>query len=354
MPLFEIGETAIIPVAETSFSLAGIRERADLQRLLRQHISIISPNTLIVAEEFGSWDASYRRIDLLGIDKAGNLVVIELKRDDTGAHMELQALRYAAMVARMTFDEVVTTYSSFLATHQPDVDARSALLQHLAWDEPDESGFGQKVRIVLVAADFSRELTTSVLWLNEGELDIRCVRLQPYRFGGKLLVNAEQVVPLPEASDYQIQIRDKARKERSVAGGGADWTRYDLVAGTKSYEYLPKRRLAYHAARHLVDEHGATPEQITEIIKYPRAWASVEGLRDSVGFADALVKQAEAGGPQLDPRRFFCADDEIFHANGRTYAFTKGWGTNTLPALEAMKAAFPKAVLQYQPNGEDK
>src|SRR3954471_12883850 len=98
---------AITPVSETSFGSAGVHERADMQRLLKANVGLVSPETLIIAEEFGAWDVSYRRIDLLGVDRDGNLVVIELKRDDTGAHMELQALRYAAMVARMTFEQAV-------------------------------------------------------------------------------------------------------------------------------------------------------------------------------------------------------------------------------------------------------
>ncbi|MFG3689544.1 hypothetical protein [Micromonospora sp. NPDC047740] len=37
-------------------------------------------------------------------------MVIELKRTDDGGHMELQALRYAAMVSAMSFDEVAAAY----------------------------------------------------------------------------------------------------------------------------------------------------------------------------------------------------------------------------------------------------
>ena len=48
------------------------------------------------------------------IDKAGNLVVIELKRDEDGAHMELQAIRYAAMVSTMTFERAVEVYAAHL------------------------------------------------------------------------------------------------------------------------------------------------------------------------------------------------------------------------------------------------
>ena len=61
MPLYTMSDAAITAVPTTSFGAASIRERADLQRLLREHIEIVSPDTLIIAEEFGSWDAGYRR-----------------------------------------------------------------------------------------------------------------------------------------------------------------------------------------------------------------------------------------------------------------------------------------------------
>jgi len=78
------------------------------------------------------------------------------------------------------------------------------------------------VRIILVAADFSKELTTSVMWLNQRDLDIRCVRMRPYRDGARVLVDVQQVIPLPEAQDYIVRIREKAvreREDRSEQGG---------------------------------------------------------------------------------------------------------------------------------------
>lgn len=51
------------------------------------------------------------------------------------------------------------------------------------------------------AADFSKEITTSVLWLNDQGLDIRCVRLKPYRDNdGNVLIDVQQLIPLPEAA----------------------------------------------------------------------------------------------------------------------------------------------------------
>jgi RecB family endonuclease NucS len=85
-----------------------------LQRLLKDNIAVVAPGVLVISEEFGEWDDSKRRIDLPGIDQDAKLVVSELKRDEDGGHMELQAIRYAAMVSRMTFQRAVKTYQHFL------------------------------------------------------------------------------------------------------------------------------------------------------------------------------------------------------------------------------------------------
>lgn len=220
MPLYTLSQTTIAAIDETSFVAAGFKERADLQRLLRDNPGVIASDILVIAEEFGNWDKSQRRIDLLALDKDANLVVVELKRDTDGAHMELQALRYAAMVGRMTFDQAVDTYGRLLASRgnvgTQDADPRSSILKFLEWDEPNEDAFAQDVRIVLASADFSQEIITTVLWLNDHGLDIRCVRLKPYLLASSLLLNVEQIVPLPEAADYQIQIRLKKQEERAA------------------------------------------------------------------------------------------------------------------------------------------
>lgn len=70
-----------------------MREREDLQRLLRTNIAVLGDDLYVLAEVFGEWEDSSRRIDLLAIDTEANLVVIELKRTHDGGHMELQAIR---------------------------------------------------------------------------------------------------------------------------------------------------------------------------------------------------------------------------------------------------------------------
>lgn len=179
MAIYELTKEVIQPVEEATFATKGILERFDLQRLLRESIHVVAQGTMVIAEEFGDWEESRRRIDLLCLDKQANLVVVELKRSEDGGHMDLQAIRYAAMVSTMTFDQVAAAYSRYKGDDCTDSEAASAILGFLEWEEPDEDLFAQQVRIVLVSAEFSKELTTAVLWLNDHDLDIRCVRLRP-------------------------------------------------------------------------------------------------------------------------------------------------------------------------------
>ena len=215
MPLYEITSDAFRSIAAASLTDMKLRERGDLQRLLRTQIDVLADDLYVIAEEFGDWEDSRRRIDLLAIDKNANLVVIELKRTTDGGHMELQSIRYASMVSTMTFSRAVQIHAEFLSSlGQKIEEAEQRLLDFLGWEEPDEENFAADVRILLVSEDFGKELTTAVLWLREHDIDICCVRLKPYQNGDARLVDVQQIIPLPEANDYQIQIREKEQVEK--------------------------------------------------------------------------------------------------------------------------------------------
>lgn len=216
MPLYELGGDRMSAIPPTTFSAANVKERYDLQRWLREQVEIIVPDGMVLAEEFSNWEDSKRSIDLLVLDQDANLVVVELKRTEDGGHMELQAVRYAAMISAMTFQQAVETHGQFLIKHGIKEDPQARLLAFLGWDEAEEDAFAQDVRIVLASGDFSKELTTAVLWLNQRDIDIRCVRMVPYRYGDKVILDVQQVIPLPEAAEYQVRVKEKASQERAA------------------------------------------------------------------------------------------------------------------------------------------
>lgn len=240
MALYNISNKILTPLDRTTFTIEGLQERYDLQEAIKNSISILAPDCLVIAEEFSDWEDSRRRIDILAIDKQANLVVIELKRDEFGAHMELQALRYAAMISTMSFSKACEYYQDYLSKNGFEIDAKERILDFVELQDTELAEFGKDVRIILASAGFSKELTTTAIWLRDKGVDISCVKITPYNFKGEVLINAEQIIPVPELNEYQVKFREKRTEQiASLSKKEKDYS---------SYKYkglvLNKRKLA--------------------------------------------------------------------------------------------------------------
>lgn len=219
MPLYQIdlATHTLSPVRPVGLAQAPLREQ-DLEGLLRERFEVLDGDVLIFAEQFSNWEGSSRRIDLLGLDREGNLVVVELKCEPDGGHMELQAIRYAAMVSAMNFADVVNAYEGFLKKRGQDpAQAQSRLFAFLGSPPGQEPTITDKPRIVLMSPRLHTEISTTVLWLREQGIDIRCFEYDLYRVAGSLFVDLEQVIPMPSAADYQVRIRQKNEQRREQA-----------------------------------------------------------------------------------------------------------------------------------------
>lgn len=113
MAIYKLEGEEIKKLSLTTFADEKINEATELQRYIINSIEVIEEDLLVLNSEFNAWEDSKRRIDILCIDKQANLVVIELKRTDDGGHMELQSIRYAAMISNMTFEKAVEYYESY-------------------------------------------------------------------------------------------------------------------------------------------------------------------------------------------------------------------------------------------------
>ena len=348
MAIYELTDSGIRRLEKTTYADRGIRERQDIQRLLRNQIEIISEDTLVIAEEFGDWDSSRRRIDLLCIDKDANLVVVEIKRTEDGGHMELQAIRYSAMVSTMTFDQVGEAHQSYLDGLNEDSDARQKVLGFLDWEEPDEDAFAQDVRIVLASAEFSRELTSSVLWLNDKGVDIRCVKMEPFYDGARVLLDIQQVIPLPETEQFQVKVRQKKQKEQAARSSSRDFSKFTISIAGNSYEGLNKRNLMFRLISSLI-ETGVTPEELMEVVacRGENLFIIFPGALSKREFSEQLMK-LDSGGVIPKTKRYFCKEGELFVVEDRTYAMTNQWGASTLEAVEQVKAGFPRLNISLQ------
>ena len=207
----DIENKKLIEVPKTSFSALSLKERFDIQEWIEGTPQILGEDLLIIGKELIL--PSGRRLDLLAIDKQGTLVVIELKRDDSGSDVEWQAIKYVSYCSSFSQDEIYKYFAEYLGT---DTDDAQVKIEEFINSEPDE--LNEKQRIILVSKEFHSEVISAVLWLREYEIDIECIRLTPHiDQNGTLFINPEVIIPLPEAKDY-IQKKESKQKEQRRTG----------------------------------------------------------------------------------------------------------------------------------------
>ena len=309
---FNTTDNDLIKIDKTSFQIENILERKNLQDALKKQIEIIAPDCLVISEEFSEWSGSKRRIDLLAIDKEANLVVIELKRDETGEHMELQAIRYASMVSTLTFHKTIKIYQKYLEKQNINKDAEESLLSFLEWEENRADEFALDVKIILVSSDFSKELTTSVMWLNERNIDIKCVRLVPYKFNNEILIDVQQIIPLPEAENYQIQIKQQTSQRREARQTSKDYTQYVFEG-----EVYNKRKLVLAVLKkYLQNNPPQSIDSLKSKFRHKRLFTPLD---------EAKEKAKRQGQP-----RHFLKDEDIIIIGENKYAISNQWGVGNI------------------------
>ncbi len=326
MPIYKLEGQKIVELQQTTFSNERIDEARDLQRFIINSIETVEKNLFVLSSEFGDWEDSKRRIDILCLDKDANLVVVELKRTEDGGHMELQSIRYAAMVANMTFEKAVKAFQHYIEKHNLEIEnAQVSILNFLEWDDVNEEEFANDVRIILVSADFSKEITTSVLWLIERDLDIKCIRIKPQKDGVNLYFDIQQIIPLPETTDYQVKLREKAAEQRQARRESSrDYSRFDVTINGRNEINLNKRQTMHLAISESI-KFGVSPQDLMKLTRNKR-WIWVDkGCQTRQEFEAEEIKNVKS----YDPSRWFNEADELLIYNGKTYAFSNQHGKGT-------------------------
>jgi hypothetical protein len=228
--VFKIDAAAnrIKPLEVKRFTDLGFNERKHLQEWLENYPQALSPGEgdelLIIQKEFDGFDDTRERLDLLAIDKDGNLVIIENKLDDSGRDVVWQALKYASYCANLKKQQVVEIFQRYLNQKAQlegaePANAEKVLLEFLQADDLQSVQLNtlKSQRLILVAAHYRKEVTNTVLWLSQFGVICQCFKVTPYQAGAELFLNVEQIIPTPEAADFMIGMMAKEAEEKSAS-----------------------------------------------------------------------------------------------------------------------------------------
>lgn len=211
----DVNNKQLVQLKPTGFTELELRERFDIQEWVEKAPTILGEDLLVIGKEVIL--PSGKRLDLLCIDKAAALVVVELKRDDSGASVEWQAIKYASYCSNFLPEEIFRQYAAYL--DKAEADAAKFIEEFI---DGDIESLNSNQRIILASREFNSEVISAVLWLRDFGVDIQCTRLAPYLdTDGELFIKPETIIPLPEAKDY---IERKEFKQRIALSSQGEWT----------------------------------------------------------------------------------------------------------------------------------
>lgn len=206
---------SIEPLTEKTFSSLGFSERNHLQEWIAKEPDALGEKFLIIQKEFSGFDDTNERLDLLALDKQGALVIIENKLDDSGKDVTWQALKYASYCSSLSKANITKIYQKYLDVTKPGNSAEERISDFMDGQDFEEIVLNKGVtqRIILIAAKFRKEVTSTVLWLMNFKVRLQCFRATPFAMDEELFLNMEQIIPTQDAEEYMIGMAEKAQED---------------------------------------------------------------------------------------------------------------------------------------------
>lgn len=207
----------ITQIKSCSFSELGFKEREHLQEWLEHNSDAFGEELLLIQKEFDGFDDTKERLDLLAIDKQGNLVIIENKLDDSGRNATWQVLKYASYCSSLSKQQIKDIYQDYLNKNNRNKNSEDIISEFLNAEDFGEIQLNQNQRIILVSGNYRKEVTSTVMWLlTKYNLKIQCFKATPYSFNDQIFLDIRQIIPVKEAEEYTIKMAEKAQEEQST------------------------------------------------------------------------------------------------------------------------------------------
>lgn len=292
---WQISDGALEPV-ETSLAEAGRREAEHLETWIASEPAILGPDILLIGRQVNTQAGP---LDLLGIDRSGNVVVVELKRDQLPREVVAQAIDYASDVATWGIDRLSNICNEYSGRSLTD-----ALSEKFADVDLESLSINESQRILLVGFGMGSGLERMVEWLASSYgVSINAIVLHYVRSGsGDELLTRTSVVSEAEEQKrarrrrFKIEMSDepgeyeedalRSHLAQYLASGlySSERIRRVLLPACLSQKRVSRRRLVEEMLKDGETEDLTTAGRFVSLISQQLGLAKNDFLRQVVGY----------------------------------------------------------------------
>ena len=132
-------------------------------------------------------------IDLLGTDREGNVVVIELKRDRTPRETIAQILEYASFVESLSYSQLERIFRDYCGEENPGlIDYHRNYFQ---LEEDEAVAFNRNQKLIIVGQVITKEIKQTSAFLRKKGIEAFCLEFKYFETGaGERIISTDFVV----------------------------------------------------------------------------------------------------------------------------------------------------------------
>jgi len=233
----------------------------ELENVLQSNIEILNENWLIIGRQVLTKYNKY--IDLLAIDTAGSLIILELKKDKTPRDVVAQAIDYASWIKSLKANEISDIFEYY---------NKKYLMLNKSLDEYffekfdsklDEESLNSSHQIIIIATELDSSTERIISYLTESNVPVNILFFKVFSINNEKFISCAWYIDPYETSEIAIRRESKEPwngeyyvsfgdgKERSwldavkygfISGGGGAWysrTLTQLKIGDRVWINIP-------------------------------------------------------------------------------------------------------------------
>jgi len=231
--LWKIGPGDVLNEAKRS----ELRLESKLEEWLEKDISILSPDLLVIGRQVETAYGGY--IDLLCLNRDGDLVIVELKKGKTPREISAQVLDYASWVRDLTYGDIMEIAEE---AHGSEEALAEAFARKFGTDLPDILNESHAMIVVGASVDADTERIIKYL-SSEHSVSINAATFQHFTSDAGLEFLARVFLIEPgghptEKGKRRPNLTPKELQEEAEKNGVAHL--YDLLVDQLSTQYKTK------------------------------------------------------------------------------------------------------------------
>ena len=210
------------PVVRAPVGFGGRVSEAQLEAWLVQYPDLAGEPLLILGSQLAEFAEDKDRLDVLAVDETGELVLLELKVDESFRVTDLQALAYAGAYASISRAHLAAVLHKHLEKQgvegASEELAKERIADFVGVDEFDEWQPSRRVRIKLLAPGFPKRVLKTVKWLGDVyDMPIEAIEVKLFEdVSGAHHLTVERLLPVRGDDAFDLTVRESEAQKQST------------------------------------------------------------------------------------------------------------------------------------------